>query len=116
MPSKPVLKNTLLIAASILTLYSTSETVHAQTQETDGAVVSEKDIETTIIEAPVFAKVEEEVQVEEAQELEIVLEEVKPTLNTEVQAEQVEATVEPEIQVEPKEEIKAAAEKPEKLV
>lgn len=110
MPSKPVLKNTLLIAASVLTLYSTSETVYAQAQETDGAVVTEKDIETTIIEAPVFAQVEEEVQ-----EQEIELEEVEPTLNVEVQIEQVEATAETEIQVEPKE-VKAAVKTTDKLV
>ena len=112
MSSKPVLKNTLLIAASVLALYSTSETVHAQAQETDGTVVTEKDIETTIIEAPVYAQVEEEFQDEEAQVEEVELGEAEPSLGVEVS---VEAAAESDIQVEPQE-VKAADEAIEKAV
>lgn len=111
MPSKPVLKNTLLLAASVLALYSTSETVHAQAQETDGAVVTEKDIETTIIEAPVYAQVEEEVQDEEAQIDEDELEEVEPAAGIEAPVEA--SSAESEIQVEPLE-VEAADETIEK--
>ena len=118
MSSKPVLRNTLLIAASVLALYSTSETVYAQVEETDGAVITEKDIETTIGEASVSAKVEEETQEEEVEILEIELEEAELTSNSDSQIEeleQVEAAVKPEAHVGEVKEIEAVIEKTETL-